>query len=250
MTSSQIWLILVINIWMISIYSDNISKAQTSRQEYSTNFRTKDFCLCRQMWFHITSLWIPWIYLSLEGSPWPVQSPNYPRLANPQKVRTFNPSSAANFYHLHLRILRNDSSAHMSYPQGYPCISPMSAILPLKHLRRLSPQLPSLPLDPDTQITVETDTPTTHLLLSFHYNPMANCTPLHPLLDFSAPELNYDVHDKELLAIFEASNDVTLSRRLGLQLTWSLITRICNTFHDKTHALTSTLVWYLSGSIL
>jgi len=49
---------------------------------------------------------------------------------------------------------------------------------------------------------------TTHLPLSFPLQlPMATCTYCIPLPTFSAPELNYDVHDKELLAIFELSND-------------------------------------------
>src|SRR5882724_9584692 len=33
---------------------------------------------------------------------------------------------------------------------------------------------------------------------------MANCTPLHSIPEPFQLELNYDVHDKELLAIFEA----------------------------------------------
>src|SRR5882724_6313826 len=58
----------------------------------------------------------------------------------------------------------------------------------------------------DTQITIETDTSDYALaaVLSIT-NPNGE---LHPIAfhsqTFSAPELNYDVHDKELLAIFEA----------------------------------------------
>jgi len=59
---------------------------------------------------------------------------------------------------------------------------------------------------PDTQITVETDASDYALtaVLSI-LTPNGN---LHPIAfhsqTFSAPELNYDVHDKELLTIFEA----------------------------------------------
>src|SRR5882672_5848896 len=59
---------------------------------------------------------------------------------------------------------------------------------------------------PDTQITVETDA-SDYALAAV----LSITTPngeLHPIAfhsrTFSAPELNYDVHDKELLAIFEA----------------------------------------------
>jgi len=59
---------------------------------------------------------------------------------------------------------------------------------------------------PDTQITVETDA-SDYALATV----LSITTPngeLHPIAfhsrTFSAPELNYDVHDKELLAIFEA----------------------------------------------
>lgn len=59
---------------------------------------------------------------------------------------------------------------------------------------------------PDSQIVVETDASDYALgaILSIFTTP----TDIHPIAfhsrTFSAPELNYDVHDKELLAIFEA----------------------------------------------
>jgi len=61
---------------------------------------------------------------------------------------------------------------------------------------------------PDTQITVETNASTMHSLQYCQSQPEQQ---MHPIAfhsqTFLALELNYDVHDKELLAIFEASND-------------------------------------------
>src|SRR5882724_1882256 len=83
----------------------------------------------------------------------------------------------------------------------------MSAILPLKHLKRLSPQLCSLPIGSQTLKLQSRLMPLTMHSLQV----LSITTPngeLHPIAFhsqmFSAPELNYDVHDKELLTIFEA----------------------------------------------
>src|SRR5882724_1885360 len=59
---------------------------------------------------------------------------------------------------------------------------------------------------PDTQITVKTDA--SDYALAAVLSIMTPNGKLHPITFhsqmFSAPELNYNVHDKELLAIFEA----------------------------------------------
>src|SRR5882724_4900274 len=59
---------------------------------------------------------------------------------------------------------------------------------------------------PDTQITVETDA--SNYALAAVLSIMTPNSELHPIAFhsqmFSAPELNYNVHDKDLLAIFEA----------------------------------------------
>jgi len=82
----------------------------------------------------------------------------------------------------------------------------MSADWLSKQLKRLSPQHRSSPIGSQTHITVETDT-SDYALTAV----LSITTPngeLHPIAfhswTFSAPELNYDVHNKELLAIFEA----------------------------------------------
>jgi len=59
---------------------------------------------------------------------------------------------------------------------------------------------------PDTQLVVETDA--SDYALAAILSIMTKNNEIHPVAfysqTFSAPELNYDVHDKELLAIFEA----------------------------------------------
>jgi len=59
---------------------------------------------------------------------------------------------------------------------------------------------------PDTQLVVETDA--SDYALAAILSIMTEDSEIHPVAFhsrmFSAPELNYDVHDKELLAIFEA----------------------------------------------
>jgi len=85
--------------------------------------------------------------------------------------------------------------------------SPMSAIQPLKHLKGFPPQLQSLPIGFQTlKLQSKLMPQTTHLLLSFSIT--TSNGKLHPIVfhsrTFSTPELNYDIHDKELLSIFEA----------------------------------------------
>jgi len=83
----------------------------------------------------------------------------------------------------------------------------MSAVPPLKHLKRFSLQLRSLPIGSrKLKITVKTDasdyTLTTVLSITTS-NGELHLIAFHSQT-FSALELNYDVHDKEPLAIFEA----------------------------------------------
>ena len=59
---------------------------------------------------------------------------------------------------------------------------------------------------PDTQLVVETDT--SDYALAAILSIMTKDNEIYPIAfysqTFSAPELNYDVHDKELLTIFKA----------------------------------------------
>jgi len=77
----------------------------------------------------------------------------------------------------------------------------------LKHLERLSPQLQSIPIgSPTPSITVETDASDYTLTAVLSITTLNG--ELHPIAFhhwmFSALELNYNVHNKELLMIFEA----------------------------------------------
>ena len=85
----------------------------------------------------------------------------------------------------------------------------------------------------DTQITVKTDA--SDYALAAVLSIMTPNGELHPIAfhsrTFSAPELNYDVHDKELLAFLKLSNDGNItSKALDFRSMWSPITGICNTF--------------------
>src|SRR5882724_5216300 len=127
-------------------------------------------------------LQIPWIYaVTQRPHHGPVQSPDYPRLANSTKSQGHSilPRLCQFLPLFHLRIFRNHSPAHASYLQGVPPgISLMSAIQPLKHLKRLSPQLWSLPIGSRTLKLQSRLTPLTmHSPLSFPLRlPMATCT--------------------------------------------------------------------------
>jgi len=104
-------------------------------------------------------------------------------------------------------IQKSQFCLHILPTRVHPGISPMSSILPLKHLKKAFTTAPVLThWIPDTQITVKTDASdyTLATVLSI-------TTPdgeLHPIAfhsqSFSALELYYDVHNNELLTIFEA----------------------------------------------
>ena len=88
-----------------------------------------------------------------------------------------------------------------------PGISLMSAIPPLKHLKKaFTTALVLTHWILDTQITVETDA--SDYALTAVLSIMTPDGEFHPIAfhswTFSALELNYDVYDKELLVIFEA----------------------------------------------
>jgi len=83
----------------------------------------------------------------------------------------------------------------------------MSAVLPLKHLKKaFTTALVLTHWILDTQITVNTDA--SDYALTTVLSIMTPNGELHPISFhswmFLALELNYDIHDKELLTIFEA----------------------------------------------
>src|SRR5882724_1793053 len=118
--------------------------------KYSTNSTLMDFLPVQT---NVSSMSLPVntldICYHLKASPWPCTKSRSSKIGqHHEKSRIFNLSSALptstviSFTdipksHFHLCILPT------RVPPG---ISPMSAILPLKHLKRLSPQLQSLPI--------------------------------------------------------------------------------------------------------
>src|SRR5882724_5925043 len=160
----------------------------------------------------VSSMALPVITLNicchLKASPWPQTTSRSSKIGqHHKKSRIFNLSSALpTSTIISFMDIQKSQFCLCVLPARVPLgISPMSAILPLKHLKRLSPQLWSLPIGSQTQITVETDA-SDYALTAV----LSITTPngeLHPIAihsqTFSTPELNYDVHNKEL-AIFEA----------------------------------------------
>src|SRR5882724_2400945 len=146
----------------------------------------------------------------LKALPWHHTKSRLSRIGpNLEKLKTFNHSSVL------------PTSTNVSFmdtlKSPYPsCVLPkrvqfgtslMSADRLSKHLKKAFTTAPVLThWIPDTQIMVETNT-SDYALATV----LSITTPngeLHPIAlhsqTFSALELNYDVHDKELLAIFEA----------------------------------------------
>ena len=87
---------------------------------------------------------------------------------------------------------------------------------------------------PDKPIIVETDA--SDYALGAILSIQTDSGEIHPMAfhshTFSAPELNYDIHDKELLTISlrPSLSGNTSSKVLVLRLTWSWIIRTWNTF--------------------
>jgi len=167
----------------------------------------------------------------------PIQGPYYPRLAQTSESQGCSILPRfANFY-CHFIYRYSEITVPLTHLTARvpPGTFPMSAVQPLKHLKRLSLQLQSLPIGSQTPKSVETDASDYALALF-----LSITTPngeLHPIAfhsqTFSAPELNYDVHDKSYLRFLKLSNDGDItSKALDFRSMWSLIIGICNTFQQ------------------
>jgi len=118
--------------------------------KYSADSTLKGlFAHANKCGFHVTSCEYLRYMLSPEGltmAPYKVQIiQDWPV---PQKVKDIQSFlSFANFYH-HFIYRYSEITVPLMHltRKGTPGISLMSAILPLKHLKRLSPQLQSLPI--------------------------------------------------------------------------------------------------------
>src|SRR5882724_535146 len=106
-----------------------------------------------------------------KASPWPHTKSKLSKIGQyHENSRTFNSSSALPISTIisFMDIPKSQSRSHVLPIRVPPGISPMSAILHLKHLKRLSPQLLSLPIGSWTLKLQSRLMPLTmHSLLSF-----------------------------------------------------------------------------------
>src|SRR5882724_7296894 len=184
-----------------------------------------------------------------KASPWPCTKSRLSKIGQyHKKSRTYNPSLALPIYIVSFTDIPKLQSHSCVLPTRVPPgISPMSAILPLKHLKRLSPQLRSLPIGSLTLKLQSRLTPLTmHSLLSFPLRLlMVTCTLLHSTPRHFLPQNSITMSmTKSYLQFLKLSNDGNITlKALDFQLMWSPITRICNTFQrPKSSHVGSTLV--------
>src|SRR5882724_5901479 len=119
-----------------------------------------------------------------KASPWPHTKSRLSKIGQyHEKSRIFNLSLALPISTVtsFMDIPKSQFCSRVLPARVPPGISPMSAIPPLKHLKRLSPQLQSLPIGSWTlKSQLKLMPPTMHLQLSFQLRlPMATCTLLH-----------------------------------------------------------------------
>jgi len=177
--------IVIIYLDDILIYSDNISEHKAHVQEVLHRLCTNGiFCPCRQMRVPCHFLWIHWIHAvprRPHHGPYKVQIiKDWPE---PQKVKDIQSFFGfAKFYHRFIYRYSeiNIPLTHLTC-KGTPWHFPDECQSTLKHLKRLSPQLQSLPIGswiPKLQSRLMP--PTMHLLLFFQsWLQMANCNQLH-----------------------------------------------------------------------
>src|SRR5882724_9459188 len=203
--------IVIIYLDDILIYSNNISKHKLHVWEALHRLCTNGlFSHADKFEFHVTSCEYLRYMLSPEGltmAPYKVQIiQDWPE---PQKVKDIQ--SFLGFANFYCRFIFGYSEITVPLTcltrKGTPwrftdeCRSAFEA---LKKAFTTAPVLTHW--IPDTQITVETDA--SNYALAAVLSITTSNGELHPIVfhsrTFSAPELNYDVHNKELLAIFEA----------------------------------------------
>src|SRR5882724_1452518 len=209
--ADMIDVIVIIYLDDILIYSDNISKHKTHVKEVLRRLRTNGlFARADKCEFHVTSCEYLGYMLSPKGltmAPYKVQI--IQDWLEPRKVKDIQSFLGfANFYRRFIfgyseitvpltRLTRKGTPWHFTDE----CHSAFEALK-----KAFTTALVLTHWIPDTQITVKTDA-SNYALAAV----LSITTPdgdLHPIAFhsqmFSAPELNYDVHDKELLTIFEA----------------------------------------------
>src|SRR5882724_6263554 len=209
--TDMIEIIVIIYLDDILNYSDNISEHKAHVKEVLRRLRANGlFARADICEFHVTSCEYLGYMLSPEGltmAPYKVQIIQY--WPEPRKVKDIQSFLGfTKFYH---RFIFGYSEitvplthfTHKGTPWHFTneCRSAFEA---LKKVFTTAPVLTHWILD--TQITVETDA--SDYTLATVLSITTSNGKLHPIVfhsrTFSALELNYDVHDKELLVIFEA----------------------------------------------
>src|SRR5882724_106342 len=172
-----------------------------------------------------------------KASPWPCTKSRLSKIGQyHEKSRIFNLSSALPISTVtsFTDIPKSQSRSRVLPARVPPGISPMSAIQPLKHLKRLSPQLQSLPIGFRTLKLQSRLTPLTmHLPPSFPSRLlMATFTLLHSTPRHSLPRNSITMSmTKSYSQFLKLSNDGDItSKALDFRSMWSPITGICNTF--------------------
>jgi len=208
------------------------------------------FAHADKMWVPCHFLWIPWIY-AVTWRPYhvPIQSSNHPDWPIPQRFKdiqsffSFAISTIISF----MDILKSQFHLCILTHKGTPGISLMSATLPLKHLKRLSPQLWSLPIDPG------------HSKLQLRLNTSGLCTCHCPfnydswwqLASYCIPLLDLFCPGTQLRCPWQRATHNIWSFQTMVTLPWRLWTSDwCVTDHrnlqyfswTNPHALTSMLV--------
>src|SRR5882724_7213742 len=135
----------------ILIYSDNIAEHQKHVWEVLHRLCVLTDFLPMQTNVNSTSLPVNTsvICCCLKASPWPCTKSRSSKIGQfHEKSRTFNPSSALPISTVisFMDTLKSQVHSWILPTRVPPGISVMSAIQPLKHLKRLSPQLQSLPI--------------------------------------------------------------------------------------------------------
>src|SRR5882724_4470675 len=189
--------------------------------KYATDSMLTDFL---PMQTNVSSMSLPAntsdICCHLKASPWPHIKSRSSKIGQyHKKSKIFNLS-------LDLPTSTITSSTDIPKSQFHLCVLPtrvplgislMSAILPLKHLKRLSPQLWSVPIGSWTLKLQSRLTPLTmHLLLSFPLQlSMVNCTPLHSTPGLFLPWNSTMMSmTKSYLQFLKLSNDGDITSRL------------------------------------
>src|SRR5882724_4642115 len=149
----------------------------------------------------------------LKASPWGCTKFKSSKIGqHHKKSRIFNPFSALPISTIvsFMDIPKSQSCLCILPARVPPGISLMSAILYLKHLKRLSPQLQSLPIGSQTLKSQSRLIPLTmHSLLSFQLQLlMTTCTPLHSTPGLFLPQNSTTMSmTKSYLQFLKLSND-------------------------------------------